>query len=165
MLKTDVSTEKNQDIDMKKLELPDIGKEIIKTKESDKIYNLRLNTVKVEESERNDTARSIQKKPESLVHEVLSEYQEESTKFEQSTFRPDTSKRLLLRQPSGLILEDFSSKVLKINQVPKNASQTCSGQKLIKPIVDPVLYQSQKTITNGFSEETIEYFKLSNTDL
>jgi hypothetical protein len=48
--------------------------------------------------------------------------------------------------------------------VPINASQTCSGQRLIKPIVEPVFYQSQRAV-GVFSEETIEYFKLKNSDL
>jgi len=39
---------------------------------------------------------------------------------------------------SDLALEDFDSARIQINQVPKTASQTCRGQALIKPIVQPI---------------------------
>lgn len=40
----------------------------------------------------------------------------------------------------SLTLEDFDSASLKINRVPKTASQTCQGQVLIRPVVKPIPY-------------------------
>lgn len=40
----------------------------------------------------------------------------------------------------SLTLEDFDSAQLKINRVPKTASQTCQGQVLIRPVVKPIPY-------------------------
>ena len=63
---------------------------------------------------------------------------------------------------SGLVLEDFLSSSLRINMVPKNASQTLSGQRLLMPVVEPVPYESQKV---GISKNTIQFFKLTEQDL
>ena len=60
-----------------------------------------------------------------------------------------------------LCLEDFNSKNIKIKKVPKNASQTCMGQKLIKPIIEPIIFTDQDNHLMKMSKETIEKFALT----
>ena len=60
-----------------------------------------------------------------------------------------------------LVLEDFNSDYLKINKVPKNASQTCMGQRLIKPIVNPILFDEKDNRMNRLNRGTVAQFDLT----
>lgn len=60
---------------------------------------------------------------------------------------------------NSLSLEDFDSENLKINRVPRTASQTCRGQILIKPIIRPIPYLG---LNKRLGKKTVEEFKLNS---
>lgn len=66
---------------------------------------------------------------------------------------------------SQLLLEDFNSKYLKVKRVPSTASQTCMGQRLIRPVIDPIPYSQKHKNIQLLSKETIEDFGLTQDDL
>ena len=68
------------------------------------------------------------------------------------------------REPADnqLMLADFYSGVLRVNKVPPAATQTYKGQKLIKPIVNPVKF---KAIESCFDKDTIDEFNINQEEL
>jgi hypothetical protein len=59
-----------------------------------------------------------------------------------------------------MTLEDFDSSRVKINKVPRTASQTCRGQVLIRPVVDPIPFVG----VNRLPKATVKRFKLTAKD-
>jgi hypothetical protein len=62
---------------------------------------------------------------------------------------------------SDLTLEDFDSAKININRVPKTASQTCQGQMLIKPLIQPIPFTG---LNNALPMTTATEFKLTEKD-
>ena len=72
------------------------------------------------------------------------------------------SKPLIPRSiNTELALEDFYSKNLILRRVPKIASQTSSGQKLIAPVIEPIKYMKPPI---ELSSESMKEFNISNND-
>lgn len=70
-----------------------------------------------------------------------------------------------LRQANVLTLDDFDSKKVQLASIPKAASQTCQGQVLIKPIIEPIPYGAIYTPVKKLTARTIAEFKLSKRDV
>lgn len=60
-----------------------------------------------------------------------------------------------------LTIDQLDSDVVKLKYVPVAASQTCQGQKLIRPIVDAVPYSAA---CKRLSPHTIEQFNLTKKE-
>ena len=70
-----------------------------------------------------------------------------------------------MQMMNPLVLEDFNSQYIKIKKVPKNASQTCMGQRLIKPLIEPVLFTEKDNHLKRLSKETVKEYRLTEQDL
>ena len=57
------------------------------------------------------------------------------------------------------MLEDFDATKVVLNKVPKNASQTCAGSRLLKAFIKPIQYKEKK-----MNRTTIEEFELDEKD-
>lgn len=64
-----------------------------------------------------------------------------------------------------VILEDFNSKNLKVKRVPQTASQTCMGQRLIRPVIEPIPFEQKHQRMQQLSKATIKAFGLTQEDL
>ena len=67
------------------------------------------------------------------------------------------------RPPEITSLGDLNSNKVSIKVIPKKASQTCRGQILIKPIVDPIPYEKEKERVMG--KETQKQFRVLDEDI
>lgn len=57
------------------------------------------------------------------------------------------------------MLEDFDATKIVIDKVPKNASQTYAGSRLLKSIVQPIKYKGKQ-----MPQDTIREFDLDERD-
>ena len=64
------------------------------------------------------------------------------------------SSTILESELGELTLEDFDSSILKLNKIPKTASQTLAGQILIRKPIEPISYQGKHPIKNS----TLKHF-------
>ena len=64
-----------------------------------------------------------------------------------------------------LLLEDFNSENLKVKRVPQTASQTCMGQRMIRPVIAPIPFKAKHRKMKQFSKETMKDFGLTEDDL
>ena len=64
-----------------------------------------------------------------------------------------------------MILEDFNSNLLKVKRVPQTASQTCMGQRLIRPLIEPIPYSKGSNNMHQFTTETIKSFGLTQEEV
>lgn len=78
-----------------------------------------------------------------------------------NNYQYDDDFRRYQDDETQLTLEDFDSAALKINRVPKTASQTCQGQVLIRPVVKPIPYSGYSA---ALHPTTIEQFKMSKKE-
>ena len=60
-----------------------------------------------------------------------------------------------------ITLDDFDAKKVTVKQIPRTATTSHMGQRLIKPVVKPTPYKNSQL----FSDKTIEEFGLSTTDI
>lgn len=63
------------------------------------------------------------------------------------------------------MLEDFKSSGIKLDRVPKTASSTFSGQRLIKPIIDSIPYKDDDNALMRLDAHTLWEFDLTESEL
>ena len=63
-----------------------------------------------------------------------------------------------------IMLEELCSSVVKLKKVPKKASQTMTGQKLIPPLVNVPWDDKAHAMKTQFAPSTMEEFGLKKSD-
>ena len=65
----------------------------------------------------------------------------------------------------SLVLEDFKSSGIKLDKVPKTASSTFSGQRMIKPVVESIPYKDDDNALMKLDARTLFEFDLTESEL
>ena len=93
-----------------------------------------------------------------VIEDVCSRNQQ--IKVEESHYKSDIKDRICNTRITLMDLNSRNKNILSSKSVPKRASSTCQGQRLLRPTVQPSDYKPRLP-----SQKTIREFRFSKVDI